>query len=53
MAETYQNGTLLEMARPSPNSAWWCNVPLKNDGVKVNGVRMTSFFYEMENEIHV
>ena len=26
---------------------------MKNDGVKVNGVGMTSLFYEMENKIHV
>jgi hypothetical protein len=26
---------------------------LKNDGVKVNGWRMTSLFYDMENKSHV
>jgi len=32
------------------NTGWWCNVPiLKNDGVKVNGFRMTSLFDELEN----
>ena len=32
-------------------AGWWCNVPiLKNDGVKVNGLRMTSRFYEMEDK---
>ena len=31
-------------------SGWWCVLTiLKNDGVKVNGFRMTSLFYEMEN----
>jgi len=33
-------------------SGCWCNFTiLKNDGVKVNGVGMTSHFYEMENNL--
>ena len=43
--------SLLQKSSGNIWTAWWCNVPiLKNHGVKVNGVGMTSLFYEMENK---
>jgi len=46
------NWVIAVITHQKSQAGWWCNFTiLKNDGVKVNGFRMTSFFYEMENKI--